>query len=45
LDRDVSANLLVNRAVIEFLDRLPTADATLRARARKKQRSRAGGPS
>ena len=28
-DRDVSANLLVTRAVCEFLDRLPCADAVL----------------
>lgn len=29
VDRDVSANLLVTRAVSEFLDRLPSADAVL----------------
>lgn len=28
-DRDVSANLLVTNAVIEYLDRLPNADAAL----------------
>jgi predicted transcriptional regulator len=28
-DRDVSANLLVTRAVCEFLDRLPSADDVL----------------
>jgi predicted transcriptional regulator len=28
-ERDVSANLLVTRAVSEFLDRLPSADAVL----------------
>lgn len=28
-DRDVSANLLITRAVSEFLDRLPPAEATL----------------
>jgi predicted transcriptional regulator len=28
-ERDVSANLLVTRAVAEFLDRLPTAEAAL----------------
>jgi predicted transcriptional regulator len=28
-NRDISANLLVTRAVVEFLDRLPTADAPL----------------
>ncbi len=30
-DRDVSVNLLVNRAVEDFLDRLPSADAVLDA--------------
>ena len=34
-DRDVSANLLVTRAVCEYLDRLPSADVTLKV----------GGPS
>jgi hypothetical protein len=29
LDRDISANWLVTRAIAEFLDRLPTADAIL----------------
>lgn len=28
-DRDVSANLLVTKAVSEFLDRLPTAEAAM----------------
>ena len=28
-DRDVSANLIVTRAVEEYLDRLPRADAAL----------------
>ncbi len=28
-DRDVSANLLVTRAVAEYLERLPSVDATL----------------
>ncbi len=28
-ERDVSANLLVTRAVSEFLDRLPSAEAAL----------------
>ncbi len=28
-DRDVSANLIVTRAVEEYLDRLPSADAVL----------------
>lgn len=28
-DRDVSANLLITRAVTEFLDRLPPLDATV----------------
>jgi predicted transcriptional regulator len=28
-DRDISANLLVTRAVAEFLDRLPSAESTL----------------
>ena len=31
LDRDISANLLVTRAIAEFLDRLPSADAILDA--------------
>ena len=41
-DRDVSANLLVTRAVTEYLDRLPSADAALeptRRRAGRKVRS------
>lgn len=29
-DRDVSANLLITRAVDEYLDRLPSADVALR---------------
>jgi hypothetical protein len=28
-DHDISANLLVTRAIAEFLDRLPTAEAIL----------------
>ncbi|MFN0092299.1 MAG: hypothetical protein ACKVWR_18855 [Acidimicrobiales bacterium] len=38
-DRDVSANLLVTRAVTEFLDRLPSADAALSG-----ERPADGGP-
>jgi hypothetical protein len=34
-DRDVSANLLVTRAVTEFLDRLTPAEAALRRPAGK----------
>lgn len=34
-DRDISANLLITRAVAEFLDRLPTAEATLGRRSRR----------
>jgi predicted transcriptional regulator len=34
-DRDISANLLVTRAVSEFLDRLPSAEATLRKTTRR----------
>lgn len=29
-DRDVSANLLVTRAVVDYLDRLPPAEQALR---------------
>ena len=41
-DRDVSANLLVTRAVTEYLDRLPSADDELeptRRRAAREGRS------
>lgn len=31
IDRDVSANLLITRAITEFLDRLPAVDTALRA--------------
>ena len=34
LDHDISANLLVTRAIAEFLDRLPTADTILGAPGR-----------
>jgi len=37
-DRDVSANLLVTRAVTEFLDRLPTADEILSDGAKQRRR-------
>ena len=33
-DRDVSTNLLVTRAVAEYLDRLPDAEAALKPRRR-----------
>jgi hypothetical protein len=36
-DRDVSANLLVIRAVSEFLDHLPTAQVALRRDAPRSQ--------
>jgi predicted transcriptional regulator len=36
-DRDVSANLLVIRAVSEFLDQLPTAQVALHKGASKSQ--------
>jgi hypothetical protein len=34
-NRDISANLLVTRAVTEFLDRLPTAESSLGGRPRR----------
>ncbi|HUY66034.1 MAG TPA: toxin-antitoxin system HicB family antitoxin [Acidimicrobiales bacterium] len=34
-NRDISANLLVTRAVSDFLDRLPTAESALGSRARR----------
>ena len=34
-NRDISANLLVTRAVTDFLDRLPTAESALGSRARR----------
>lgn len=37
-DRDVSANLLITRAVTEYLERLPTAEATLEANRRRPTR-------
>lgn len=43
LDRDVSANLLVTKAVTEFLDRLPTVAASLDAQKRKRSRATSGG--
>ncbi len=43
LDRDVSANLLVTKAVTELLDRLPTASASLDAQKRKRSRATTGG--
>ena len=36
-DRDVSANLLVTRAVHEYLDRLSSADAALTGRAPRRR--------
>ena len=44
-DRDVSANLLVTRAVSEFLDRLPSADVALVRGARRTLPSKRGGAS
>jgi predicted transcriptional regulator len=41
-DRNVSANLLVIRAVTEFLDQLPTAEAALGSRGRHNRSSRVG---
>ena len=41
-DRDVSANLLITKAVDEYLDRLPTADEALTP---KRSRARRGGTS
>ena len=44
-DRDVSANLLVTRALHEYLDRLPSADAALTRRApRRGSPDRRGTP-
>jgi predicted transcriptional regulator len=34
-ERDVSANLLVTRAVEDYLERLPSADAALQAEGRR----------
>jgi predicted transcriptional regulator len=39
-DRDVSANLLVTRAVSEFLDRLPSADASIGGTGQRRGRGR-----
>jgi hypothetical protein len=39
-DRNISANLLVTRAVTEFLDQLPTADDALGGRARSSRSAR-----
>lgn len=41
-DRDVSANLLVTRALDEYLERLPSAEDTLRPR---RSRAKRGGAS
>ncbi len=41
-DRDVSANLLVTKAVDEYLDRLPTAEKALTP---KRSRAKRGGSS
>ena len=41
-DRDVSANLLITKAVDEYLERLPSADQLL---APKRSRSKRGGGS
>ncbi|MCB0997171.1 MAG: toxin-antitoxin system HicB family antitoxin [Acidimicrobiales bacterium] len=41
-DRDVSANLLITRAVDEYLERLPSADTVLSS---KRARSERGGGS
>jgi hypothetical protein len=45
LDRDISANLLVTRAIAEFLDRLPTADAILGTPGRRVRPRRERTPS
>jgi len=34
-NRDISANLLVTRAVTDFLDQLPTAESALGSRSRR----------
>ena len=39
-ERDVSANLLVTRAVEDYLERLPSAEATLQARDPRRNGSR-----
>jgi hypothetical protein len=44
-DRNISANLLVIRAVTEFLDQLPTAEAALGGRTRRARSSRVGAKS
>jgi len=41
-DRDVSANLIITRAVAEYLERLPSADKSLEP---KRSRARRGGKS
>lgn len=38
-DRDISANLLVTRAVCEYLDRLPSADEVLAAHERSARKA------
>ena len=40
-DRDVSANLLITKAVDEFLERLPSADKALTARRSRVKRGSA----
>lgn len=37
-DRDVSANLLITRAVDEYLERLPSADAVLTSKGPRVER-------
>jgi hypothetical protein len=44
-DRDISVNLLIIRAVSEFLDRLPTADATLGKRKSRMRPPKVGAKS
>jgi predicted transcriptional regulator len=39
-ERDVSANLLVTKAVEDYLERLPSADTTMGADDRPRNRSR-----
>jgi hypothetical protein len=41
-DRNLSANLLVIRALTEFLDQLPTAEAALGGRSRRGRSPRVG---
>jgi hypothetical protein len=44
-NRDISANLLITRAVTEFLDQLPTADVALRRPSPRARSPRTGARS